>query len=379
MGPLIGALVVVVFVVGGFGGLVGFILWWARRQQQQRDQAWGAAAAQLGLGYAPGRIYGRLHGQPVQLTTVTRGSGKSQQTYTVASSPLELPLDLGLSVRPHGFFEDLFRGGGDILVGDPLFDDRFLVQADEEQRARAVLTPRLRGLIRPPVPSGTAIALSDSGCVVECRGVCSFAPWLTSAIELAAQASAELAQARASVPVASPLAPYASAWASYARARGLQGFDTPLCMWGTLEGVVVRAYAVRVSRLAYALEIQVGLGQPLGLGLQIRPQHTFDRLSALFGAQDLELGDPPFDAAFVVKAHEPGAIRELLDAPTRAALLAVHQGVGALSLSDDGLTVRLPLLGRDPSVVPRTAEKLAALGEALSRRRAQQPALGPYR
>ena len=378
MAPLLGALLVVVFVFGGFGGLVAFIIWWARRQQQQRDQAWGAVAAQLGLGYPPGRIYGR-HGQPVQLTTVTRGSGKSQQTYTVASSPLEVPLDLGLSVRAHGFFEDLFRGGGDIVVGDPVFDSRFLVQADEEHRARAALTPRLRGLLRPPVPSGTALALSDSGCVVECRGTCDYPPWLIAAIELAAQASAELARARAAVPVATPLAPYASAWASYARARGLQGLDTPLCMWGTLEGVALRAYAVRAGRLCYALEIQVGLPQPLGLGLQIRPQHTFDRLSSLFGAQDIELGDPPFDGAFVVKAHEPAAVRELLDAPTRATLLAVHQSVGALSVSDDGLTVRLPQLGRDPAVVPRTAEKLAAVGDALSRRRQRQPEIGPYR
>jgi hypothetical protein len=129
----------------------------------------------------------------------------------------------------------------------------------------------------------------------------------------------------------------------------------------------------------YALEVYVGFAQSLGLDLPLRHQHTFDRLASLFGAQDIDLGDPPLDQAFAVKAHEPSAAGEILDPPTRAALLALHQRVGVVSLSDEGMSVRLPCGAPDPAVVPRTVQQPSALAESISSHGTRERELGPYR
>jgi hypothetical protein len=378
MAALVG-LMMVVLPLGLFGGVIALVVRWAAQQRRLRAQAWGGVAQRLGLQYGNDVISGYRHGRPVRLAVVVRGSGKNQQSFTVASSMLPMPLDVGFAMRAHGFFEDLFRGGRDIPIGDPVFDQRFMIQGDEDHRVRALLTPSLRHLLLTQLAPNTTFSLSDQGMVVETRGVTSHAPWLEWALELVARTTLEMERARPSVPVATPLAPYANAWARYAQARGLQGMNTPLCMWGSIEGANVSAFAVRTANLCYALEVQVRLASPLGLGLMVKPQHTFDRLAAFFGAQDHELGDPAFDEAFVIKVQDTARVGEVLDAPVRAALLGLHHGLGPLTLTDEGMSVRLPSVPRDPAAIPRALGQLTHVAESLAGKGHPSAQVGAYR
>jgi len=367
------------------GGMATFvvpivaILWWAGQQQKRRQAAWAQAASELGLTYVAGRIFGRRYGHPVQVSTVTRGSGKNRSTFTVVSGRLETPLDTGLSVRRHGFFTNLFHGGHDIRFGDPVFDDAFIVQADEDHRAHLLLTPALRRLLLDHLGRSGTFVLSDHGLVVERAGMVTDRRWLHWSVELVSRAAYQLDRARLHVPTASPLAGHRHAWAAYASARGLRGLDTPLCMWGKLEGIDVVVYAVRTGALTYALSIQLRFGRSLALGLLVEPKRTLDRLAVFFGSQDHKFGDSDFDEAFTVKVSDVERVEAVLDSEVRSQLLAVHNGVGPVSVRDDGLTVRLPFVPRDPSAVPRTVHQLTGVAELITSRSPADQQVGPYR
>ena len=99
------------FALLPFGGIVGVVMllvWVGNKQNQQRQAVWAETARRMQLEYRYDRIAGVRHGQAVQAALVQRGSGKSRHTFTVVSSELRTPYDVGLTVRSHGFFEDLF-------------------------------------------------------------------------------------------------------------------------------------------------------------------------------------------------------------------------------------------------------------------------------
>jgi hypothetical protein len=54
---------------------------------------------------------------------------------------------------------------------------------------------------------------------------------------------------------------------------------------------------------------------PSGLRFTIRRAHFLDGLGAILGLQDVEIGHPSFDGAFVVKANDEAAVKRLLRVP----------------------------------------------------------------
>lgn len=61
--------------------------------------------------------------------------------------------------------------------------------------------------------------------------------------------------------------------------------------------------------------------QGMPLDARVYRETVFGALGDLLGAQDVPVGDPAFDKAFVVKATREDLVRQWLDAPLRAALL----------------------------------------------------------
>jgi len=61
--------------------------------------------------------------------------------------------------------------------------------------------------------------------------------------------------------------------------------------------------------------------------------------------QDISIGEPVFDRAFVVKGYDPTAVRKRLEAPVRGALLALN-GMGEVTLDDHRLLLRGVVLGQ---------------------------------
>jgi hypothetical protein len=365
-----------------FGGIfvlfIGGIVWLVRYYQRLKDEAWSAVAQRYGLHYSGRQIVGRLHDQAVRVCTVTRGSGDDKTTYTVISSTLPMALDLGFSLRKHGFINNMFHRSADHIIGDPTFDDTFIISADEEHRVRSLLGPKLRHLLLQQLSSSNKFTIGDHGATIETTGVSRSAPWLSWAIETCTRITAGMAKARESVPVATPLAHHRHAWRSFARANGLRGSDTPLCMWGTLEGANVQAYAVRTGAGQYEMEVALTLPTTLGIGLAVQPYGLMDKIVTFFGSQDHKLGDSLFDEAFRVKVTHVEAANLVLDERVRRELLMLQREIGPVSLSDNLLTVRLKQVPHHPSIVPRSVRRMLGVADQLCSR-AESLTIGPYR
>ena len=106
-------------------------------QGQKTSKAWASAAQRLGLHFSPGsfmtprRISGRTRrGFSIEVTTVTRSSGKSSQTDTRIRVGRPRFLGLGLRLSAEGFFSGVTKllGAQDIIVGDAAFDKSVVVK-----------------------------------------------------------------------------------------------------------------------------------------------------------------------------------------------------------------------------------------------------------
>jgi hypothetical protein len=158
----------------------------------------------------------------------------------------------------------------------------------------------------------------------------------------------------------------------------MQGQDTPLSMWGNLEGANVSAYAVRTGRLHYEMEVQVTLPEPLGIGLVVQPFGLMDKIATFFGSQDHRFGDPVFDDAFRVKTAYPDLTTSLLDEEVRRELLLLQREKGPVTVNDNSITVRLKHVPHHPSIVPRTVRRMLTVVDQLGSR-AGALTVGPYR
>ena len=109
----------------------------------------------------------------------------------------------------------------------------------------------------------------------------------------------------------------------------------------------------------------------------LQPKGLLDKVAVFFGTRDHSLSDPWFDDTYLLRVDRTDLVDRVLDGPTRAEIMAVHQGLGPVSLNDDELTVRLPHVPAHPAVVPQTMHRLIGLVERLGARGSQH--VGPYR
>jgi hypothetical protein len=131
--------------------------------------------------------------------------------------------------------------------------------------------------------------------------------------------------------------------------------------------------------------VEVALAQaPLSLSLR-RQTPAETALAAQDLAVDIELGDPAFDPVFVVEGAPADVIRPLLDAPTRAALLAqmpdeIQTTPGALRLEKvtwvDDPDKAFALIQLTHGIAERVGAAFAAADRAAVEAGAQQ---GSYR
>jgi hypothetical protein len=363
--------------------IIGGVLLYTKHLAERRNRVWSRVARTLGLHYVKDCVWGTLDGHEVQLRTEYRGSGKSRHLVTVIAAGWSPPLDLGLHITQHAFLHDAIAGlfgQKDVVIGDPELDRMFTIQGDEPARIARALTPPLRQLMMAMARSGNEFHLTDSGFSMTRRGGVELDAWLVWALRAAAHVAHWVEKARPGVPAAWLLQPHQLEWTRFASDMGLSWMSTPLCIWGRLGGVNVSAYAVRAAERTYQIEVLVRFEQSLGVGLLVRPSQALDGLAAIFGGQDLVLGDGYFDAAFVVQASDPRRIGEILDREVRARALELHQRVGRVQIRDDGITLRSLSPSGAPGEVPRLVDALKALAEQIHQNAIGRGAkAGPYR
>lgn len=132
--------------------IVGLVIWYATNSRRRTVEQWGTFAHHRGLHLTPGSffvhpsvtgVYARFH---VDLRTVTRGSGDSSSTYTVMNINLPVQNGLVVSFYKEGFLSKLGKAIGtqDVQVGDPMFDEAFMIKSNSPPHVPHLLTPDIR-------------------------------------------------------------------------------------------------------------------------------------------------------------------------------------------------------------------------------------------
>ncbi len=120
-------------------------------------------------------------------------------------------------------------------------------------------------------------------------------------------------------------------WRAFAARRGLRYTPSHGPWFARTDAVVageVAGVAVRVDVLVEAgaersiafTRCVAALAVPVVGPVAVAPDTPLRSVGRWLGMQDVALGDPDFDAAWVVKADDPACARAVLDAPVRAAL-----------------------------------------------------------
>jgi len=138
-------------------GLIVGVVFANSRQKQKLQLTFSWMGDKLGGGYdaAKRRAWGELANAKVEFRFTTRGSGKSTTYWTEIDAEIPAKYPLRLFIRKHGWLDQgkIDRGEMvDVIVGDPEFDDHFLVEAAPADVARLLLDRRERAYL---------LALSD--------------------------------------------------------------------------------------------------------------------------------------------------------------------------------------------------------------------------
>ena len=157
--------------------LVIFLI--SRSVSKSTDKAWAEAAADLGLRFRPSAlmrrraIQGSLSGLDVNVTTFTRGSGKSSTTYTRVKVRFPSSLGLGLRLTRESFFTPFatMLGVQDIQGGDKGFDQDVLVKGKDPAAVKAFLTAARRMRIHRFLSDAGTGTVTDRGVEWHTRGV----------------------------------------------------------------------------------------------------------------------------------------------------------------------------------------------------------------
>jgi hypothetical protein len=112
----------------------------------------------LGLFRSTPMVDGELGGRKVRFFELCTGSGKSRQTWSAVSVGCANPHDFRLRLGPQSFLTKLGEKFGlqDVSVGDPPFDEKFVVQTNAPEFLRAALLPEMRDPLLRHWPAGLA-------------------------------------------------------------------------------------------------------------------------------------------------------------------------------------------------------------------------------
>ncbi len=121
-----------------------------------KDEIWSQVARDIGGHFDDGGFWGRdaLRYQSgeweVTLDTYTVSTGKSSTTYTRMRAPFINKDGLHFCIYRSSFFSPVGKlfGMQDIQIGDPFFDEQFVIKGNSEERVRVLLNDsELKGLI----------------------------------------------------------------------------------------------------------------------------------------------------------------------------------------------------------------------------------------
>ncbi len=305
-----------------------------------------AVAERCHFEWAPGRVTGTLKSHKVEATASEPGGAVTLRCFA------DRELDLGLVVareRPAGDARTV------VPVGDEVFDAVYSMRVDEPERGKAILSERLRASLLE-----MNAQVDDTGVSLilqECD-----AGGLYKAMRYAARTASELDRASGGVPCAKLLAEARTAWLDFAREHALATADTPLAMWGQIEGLQVSAVGVRDAFQNFHYELEASYVFPLDRGLELKPASSATR----FDRSGEPVGHPAFDKIFVLKSRDPLDGTRLVGGETRDALLELRDWGLQMRIRDTGLWAWVGFDETNVAVVPRGLARMALIAKRIA-------------
>lgn len=300
--------------------------------------------------------------------------------YTELYAILEPPLRCGLRVDSWKLAPDAPRQEDAFSLGDTELDRCYQGEASQREIARAVLTdPTVRALLLEHAKTWAKLWVSDRYVTIELPSYERRLRYVKPALAAVGAIGEAVLRARAAIRTPAEEAQRA-AWAQVASGWGLDLSGDGARMQGAVRGT---ALDVRLSPDGWGMEIAVRLQTPPPCELRLRRQAPEDKpfgdglIHQVFGFQDIVVGDPAFDARFIVQGEPEDAVRALLRPEARAVLLEVLDRFPGMKLEDGRLVVLEKALD-DPRELDQVLKLCFAAAEALSPPSAS-PDQGPFR
>jgi hypothetical protein len=175
-----------------------------------------------------------------------------------------------------------------------------------------------------------------------------------------------------------------AAWEPYARARGMHHSAGRIgwahAQWprvdGVFGGVAVALELVGRSGGYHTGALAVPIAAVQG-NVEVTREGVIAKISKVFGAQDLIIGDEAFDRAFLVKATSEAAARAVLSARVRNEMLEI--GVDRVLYDDGSEHEHVPMVLFEVPVIltePRLLDRALRAAVEIAQTRLQET---PYR
>lgn len=227
-------------------------------------------------------------------------------------------------------------GQKDLQLGHESFDKRYHVSAADPDLTRRILSGPPMELLLGAAERQPHLWVSDRYVTVEYDGYERDLDRCRSALQDAGRIAVLLVDARRR-ELAHWEPALRDSWSRIASAWECAFDPVAAKIHGVVRGTEITVETGYFTGLC--TRVKVRLREPLGCELSLARQDGDGFFSRLFRGQDVELGDPAFDAAFVVKGEPEARVREVLSPLARQWLVALDQRAHAFSLKDDTLTV----------------------------------------
>jgi hypothetical protein len=175
-----------------------------------------------------------------------------------------------------------------------------------------------------------------------------------------------------------------AAWEPYARTRGMD-YSAGRIGWahtqwprvdGVIEGIAVALELVGRLGGYHTGALAVPIAAVQG-NVEVTREGAIAKISKAFGAQDITIGDETFDRAFLVKATSEAAVRAVLSALVRSAML--EMGADRVIYDDGSEHKHVPMVLFEIPVIltePRLLDRALRAAVEIAQTRIQET---PYR
>lgn len=287
------ALLVITFAIAAFGGLLWWLINHAKRDAERIDRVWLEAADRLHgkltpretgfFASKPRRIDVDIDGRHVSVDHYAVSSGDSTTYYTRIQTHCDPPHDLKLRVSKVNGFSGLARAIGfqDVPVGDPRFDEDYIIKASDPELAPMWINKQVREAV-VAAHKGYRYKLERGKVTVERAGIEDDVASIVSACH----AAATFANGKKRL---------LDAWGKLARHFGGEARSVPegwVHVEGEHEGVPF-AIEVKDVRDYHFTVIEARI---TGATSKVEP-FALSKEGHLFGSTMPHVEPPPFDAA----------------------------------------------------------------------------------